>query len=298
MQRPPDAPQGLCPEAVGAAVVAGQGAACVEVLLHGAYLLDGQGLRPQPGVVETPAAAVGAAAVEAPVLHQRAAHVERQHPGQEERGVPAYGPRVVLALGLAAQHAGVAVGTVEVELTCQPPLRQLAQQGGAVGAEQPPGTLPRGPSPAARPAYEEGGGQRGVAGEVARLYVAHARLVGVGIEGIVHKAQEVGREHQVVLQHDDAPVLPDDVADAVDDVACQAVVLGAFHEAGRGEAARRHHLAHQAAHLADGLPLAVVARRVAIDVEGALGGLGVGQQAVQQAAGVAGAVVDEEQDGC
>lgn len=158
MQRPPDAPQGLCPEAVGAAVVAGQGAACVEVLLHGAYLLDGQGLRPQPGVVETPAAAVGAAAVEAPVLHQRAAHVERQHPGQEERGVPAYGPRVVLALGLAAQHAGVAVGTVEVELTCQPPLRQLAQQGGAVGAEQPPGTLPRGPSPAARPAYEEGGG--------------------------------------------------------------------------------------------------------------------------------------------
>ena len=96
----------------------------------------------------------------------------------------------------------------------------------------------------------------------------------------------------------DAPVLPDDVADAVDDVACQAVVLGAFHEAGRGEAARRHHLAHQAAHLADGLPLAVVARRVAIDVEGALGGLGVGQQAVQQAAGVAGAVVDEEQDGC
>ena len=68
-QGAPDAPQGFRPEAVGAVVVAGEGAPGLQVLLDGRDACERQRLRPEAGVVEAAAAAVGAGAVEAGVAH-------------------------------------------------------------------------------------------------------------------------------------------------------------------------------------------------------------------------------------
>ena len=139
-------------------IIAGEGLAGCLVFGNGSDGDDGQGLHPQVGSIEAATAAIGTRAVEACVLHQRFAYIQRKDTGKEKAGIPTDSPRIVFARYLAAKHPGKRIIAAEIEGTGEAAGFQLGEQGFPVGIEMPPRPCPCCPSPASRPLDEEGVG--------------------------------------------------------------------------------------------------------------------------------------------
>ena len=218
-------------------------------------------------------AAVRAAAVEAHVLHERTPGAHREAPGEEERGVPTDGPRVVDAGYLAAEHPREAVGAVEVEAAGQAARLELEEQVGAVGVEEAPGAVPRAPPPRADPADKESRGQHRVARKLASIDVTDALIVTIDGERVVHEFEEMGRHDKVVFKDDDAAVLPDTLRHAVDDAGVVQLVAD------------------------DRVLVGEQRLGVRVDVEGAPSGKDAAAERLDAVARMLRPVVDKEQDG-
>ena len=123
--------------------------------------------------------------------------------------------------------------------------------------------------------------------------MSYPLFVFVRLQRIVHKAQEVGRHHQVVFQHNHPSVGIDLRAYAIDDVAGKTPVLGAFDKCNLFKASDAPDVPAHFVHIRT---VCLVSGLVGIDKEAALYCLSIGLQRFDNPACMFGAVVDEKEN--
>lgn len=126
--------------------------------------------------------------------------------------------------------------------------------------------------------------------------MAHALFVLVGLEGVVHKPQEVGSHHQVIFDHDDASVGVDHLRHTVYHVGGEAVVALTHHEMHLSEA---FYAAGYLPHAFHRCRIGARLGSVAVDVEVRLRRLGIVEKRSHRPLHVFWPVVSQEYDwGC
>src|SRR6266516_1330235 len=185
------------------------------------------------------------------IVDERAAWIESQLVLEERGGVPAYRPGIIGAGDLVLEHPCVLVGAIEIEFSGQRPAAQLGDQVMTIRVEQSPAPPPAGTTPTVGAAEEERFRQGLLDRIDVPVYARNTLIILVVVQRFVHEPHKESACDEIVLHHNHAVTLAQDLRHSLNDRVGKAKILVALHDRYRSKSHNCPQIAPDGGHVAE-----------------------------------------------